>query len=295
MYDVIIIGAGPAGMSAALFCERQEMNFLLLEDPMRNPMITDAYVVENYPGVESIQGFELFQRMRNQIKSETKREKVIDIKNNDFFSIKTDKDEYQTKSIIIATGSQHRKGNVEGEEEFLGKGVSYCVKCDGAFYKNKKVVVVGGGDSAVRGAISLSDIGAEKVYLVHRRDEFRAAKKYVDIAKQKNNIEFVLNSQIKKICGEQKVEYVLLNDDKKIETDGVFFEIGIMPLSDLAEKIGVELDKKAIKVDKRKQTNVKGVFAAGDVTDTPLRQIITAASDGAIAADSAYRYVSENE
>lgn len=295
MYDVIIIGAGPAGMAAALFCERQEMNFLLIEDPMRNAMITDAYVVENYPGVESIQGFELFQRMRNQIKSETKREKIIDIEKNDNFNVKTNKDEYITKSIIIATGSEHKKGNVDGEEEFLGRGVSYCVKCDGAFYKNKKVVVVGGGDSAVRGAISLSDIGAEKVYLVHRRDEFRAAKKYVDIAKQKNNIEFVLNSQIKKIGGKQKVEYVLLDNDNKIETDGVFFEIGVKPLSDLAEKIGVELENKAIKVDERKQTNVKGVFAAGDVTNTPLRQIITAASDGAIAADSAYRYVSENE
>lgn len=298
IYDVVIIGAGPAGLTAAMYAERQGLRVLVLDNIEKQPLLAEADIVDNYPGVKQISGVELLKIMRSQVESPIKAEKVISIKNGDRakFIVKTDSGEYHAKTIILATGATHRKANIPGEEEFVGRGVSYCVICDGPLFKGKRTVVIGGGDSAVKGALYLMNMGAADVKLIHRRDELRASKFWADKIKE-SGIEIIWNTIPKEIKGDKTVKKIVLMNVKtkektELEVDGIFMEIGSTPSSELGRKIGVETDERGFfKTNKNKETNIEGVYAAGDVSDTPLRQIVTACSDGAIAATSAYNYL----
>ena len=272
IYDTIIIGAGPGGMTAGIYAARREMKTLIIgKEP--GGQIMWASEIENYPGFKSIDNYELISRMQEQVSSlgvNLKMEGVTEInKENDIFSLKTEKDTYQARTVIITMGLAPRKLNVPGEEEFIGKGISYCANCDGPFYKNKTVGVVGGGNSAMDAAEVLSKI-AEQVYLIHRREEFKAFAALTEEVKKKDNVELVLNSEIKEISGEEKLNKVtVLNNqtqqEKELEMDGLFIEIGRVAHTDwLAE--WVERDEAdQIKADKKCQTKTPGLFAAGDV------------------------------
>ena len=297
-YDIIIIGAGPAGATAALYAARYGMRAAFFDTVDPVSQLSLAPKVENYPGFEGT-GFELLEKMKNQaIKfgAQYKFEKVLKLKKeNGKFVVITENDVYRAISLIIATGGRHRELGVEGEKEFLGRGVSYCATCDGHFFKGKKVIVVGGGNSAVEDALYLKDLGCD-VILVHRRDELRAEKALQDEL-FKRNIPVIWNSVVRKIEGSDRVERVILlnrvtNEETVLDVDGVFISVGMRPATDIVMDLGVERDSAGyIKVDKKQRTNVEGVFAAGDCCDNPLKQIVTACGDGAIAATSAYEFV----
>lgn len=291
-YELAIIGAGPAGYSAAIYAVRSGIKTVLFDKGMGGGLASIAPNIENYAGFEAIPGFDLMEKMKNHVEKYTKinfNEKVEDIsKENNEFMIKTNKEKYKVKAVLITTGTVHRKLNAHGEKELSGKGVSYCATCDGFFFKNKKVAIVGGGNSALIEAIYLKQIGCSEVYVVHRRDQFRAEESYVSEAKEKS-VKFVLDSTVEKINGKNNVESLDLKDKdtgeiKNLDIDGVFISIGEIPQNDLAKKLNVDLDEYGyIKVDKQGRTNIKGVYAAGDITGG-LRQVITAAAEGAIAA-----------
>ena len=291
-YELAIIGAGPAGYSATIYAVRSGIKTVIFDKGVGGGLASIAPNIENYAGFGEIPGIELMQKMKNHVEKYTKinfNEEVKEIsKGNNFFLIKTNKEKYKVKAVLITTGTEYRKLNAPGEKELSGKGVSYCATCDGFFFKNKRVAIVGGGNSALIEAIYLKQIGCSEVYLIHRRDQFRAEKSYVNEAKEKG-INFILDSVVEEINGEAKVENLDLKNKKtneisKIDVDGVFISIGEIPQNDIAKKLGVELDEKGfIKIDKQGRTSVKGVYAAGDVTGG-LRQVITAASEGAIAA-----------
>jgi len=297
-YDIIIIGAGPAGATAALYAARYGMRAAFFDTVDPVSQLSLAPKVENYPGFEGT-GFELLEKMKNQaIKfgAQYKFEKVLKLKKeNGKFVVITENDVYRAISLIIATGGRHRELGVEGEKEFLGRGVSYCATCDGHFFKGKKVIVVGGGNSAVEDALYLKDLGCD-VILVHRRDELRAEKALQDELFKKN-ISVIWNSVVRRIEGSDRVERVILlnrvtNEETVLDVDGVFISVGMRPATDIVMDLGVERDSAGyIKVDKKQRTNVEGVFAAGDCCDNPLKQIVTACGDGAIAATSAYEFV----
>uniref|UniRef100_A0A7C4W3I7 Thioredoxin-disulfide reductase n=2 Tax=Geoglobus ahangari TaxID=113653 RepID=A0A7C4W3I7_9EURY len=297
-YDVIIVGAGPAGTTAALYAARYGLKVAFFDTVDPISQLSLAPKVENYPGFEGT-GFELLEKMKNQaIKfgAEYKFEKVLKLrKENGKFIVMTENDTYRAIALIIATGGKHRELGVEGEKEFLGRGVSYCATCDGHFFKGKKVLVVGGGNSAVEDAIYLKDLGCD-VILVHRRDELRA-EKALQNELFKRNIPIIWNSLVRKIEGSVRVERVVLlnritNEETVLDVDGVFISVGIRPATDIVMDLGVERDSAGyIKVDKKQRTNVEGVFAAGDCCDNPLKQIVTACGDGAVAAASAYEFV----
>jgi len=291
-YELAIIGAGPAGYSAAIYAARAGIKTIVLDKGFGGGLAAISPNIENYPGFESISGMDLVEKMKNHASKYTNinlNEEVKKIKkSNDEFTVKTNKQSYKTKAIILCLGTEYRKLNAPGEKELLGKGVSYCATCDGFFFKGKKVAVVGGGNSALIEAIFLKQIGCEEVYLIHRRDQLRAEKAYEDEAKEKQ-VKIMLNKVVEKINGEQKVEHLDLKDTatgkkSKIEIDGIFISIGEIPQNDLAKKLQVELDERGyIITDKQQQTNVKGVYAAGDITGG-LRQVITACAEGAVAA-----------
>jgi len=298
MYDIIIIGGGPAGLTAAMYSARYGLKTLFFETVDPISQLSLAPHIENYPGFEG-SGMELLNKIKEQtIKAgaEGRFEKVIRIvKSDGNFVIKTENGEYKTKSIIVATGGKHKELGVEGEKEFVGKGVSYCATCDGPFFKGKKVAVIGGGNAAVGEAVYLKDIGCD-VFVVHRRDELRADK-----AMQKSlfskNIPVVWNSIVKRIEGSDKVERIVVYNkvsetEKTIDVDGVFIAVGVQPATDIVKDLGVERDSKGyIKVDRFQRTSVEGVFAAGDCCDNPLNQVVTACGSGATAANSAFRFV----
>lgn len=293
MYDVIIIGAGPAGLSSALYLLRANKKVLLLEAKSYGGQIINAYKVENYPGIDSISGFDYATNLYRQVINlggEIRYEMVTRI--NDDKTVFTDKNEYKAKAIIIATGATNRRLNVANEREFLGKGVSYCATCDGNFYRNKDVAVVGGGNTALEDALYLSDL-ANKVYLIHRRDEFNGEYKYLNELRNKNNVEFVLNSTINKIIGDNHVEKLELinnnNESKTISVNGLFIAIGQEPKNEIFANI-VELDQKGyIKTIEDVKTKSNGIYVAGDTRVKELRQLTTAVSDGAIAASIAIK------
>lgn len=291
-YELAIIGAGPAGYSAAIYALRSGIKTVIFDKGMGGGLAAIAPNIENYAGFKEIPGIDLMEKMKEHVENYTKinfNEEVEDIsKENDEFLIKTNKEKYKVKAILITTGTEHRKLNASGEKELSGKGVSYCATCDGFFFKGKKVAIVGGGNSALIEAIYLKQIGCSEVYVIHRRDQFRAEESYVEEAKEKG-VNFVLNSIVEKINGKDKVESLDLKDKgtgelTKLEINGVFISIGEIPQNDLAKKLGVELNENGfIKIDRQGRTNVKGVYAAGDITGG-LRQIITAAAEGAVSA-----------
>lgn len=299
-YDVIIIGGGVAGMTAGIYCVRRGLNTLIIERGSIGGQILTASEIENYPGFERISGVDLAAKIEEQSKSLGVKfllDEAVELRLKD--SVKKVKvasgEEHVCRAVIIASGGEHRKLETKGEKEYSGKGVSYCATCDAPFFKNKDVAVVGGGNTAVEDALYLSEI-ADKVYLIHRRDKLRAEESRQKRLKERSNIKLVLNSVVSEIGGTRMVEHVKTKDaktgaEKTINVGGVFISIGITPTSELVKKTGVELDDKGyIKINRSQETNIPGVFAAGDVTGGIL-QASKAAGEGCVAALSAYSYV----
>lgn len=303
MYDCIIIGAGTAGLTASIYLRRASKNVLVLEAKTYGGQIINTLSIENYPTQTNISGFEFADKLYNQAKdlgAEIIFEKAVDIKNfDDYKEVITNKNTYKTKTIIIASGSDNRKLGLEGEDKLIGKGISYCATCDGAFYKNKIVSVVGGGNTAVDDALYLTDI-ASKVYLIHRKNEFKAEEITLNELKNRKNVEFILNSNIIKLNEENdKLKNIVIVDnngeEKTIETDALFVAVGRIPENQNFAKL-IDLDNNGyIIANEDCNTNVKGIFAAGDSrTKKVVRQLVTAASDGAIAASEAIKYINSN-
>ncbi len=299
IYDSVIIGYGPAGCTAGIFTKRRGMKVVIIGDPMELSQVEEATVIDDWPGEFNISGAELISKFREHVKKldvEVREERALSIeKTNGRFLVRTDKSEYAGKTVIIATGSRHRKAMIKGEEEFSGKGVSYCATCDAPLFRGKRVIVIGGGDSAVTYAILLKDTGAEPI-LVHRRDELRAAEYWQDRFRE-SGIKALWNSVVTEIKGDKRVKSVLVKNvktgkEEEVTVEGVFVAIGTVPTSEIARNIGVNIDERGfIKVDRNQKTNVPGVFAAGDCCDNPSKKIVTAAGDGAVAGDSAYYYL----
>ena len=295
-YDVIVIGGGPAGLSAALYATRAGLSCLVIESNITGGQMNETDIIENYLGFDEIKGAILAEKMKRHAEkfgAEFHTATVVDV---DFSGqvkrIKLDDGStVSSEVVIIATGADHRKLNVPGEREFAAKGVSYCATCDGHFFKGKIVALVGGGDTAITEALYLSNI-VNKVIVIHRRDKLRATKILQDRAFKKENIEFLWNTIVKEIRGSNKVEELLLENKKTGETftikvDGIFIAIGISPNTDLF-KGKINLDSQGyIITNENMETNIKGVYAAGDVRAKSLRQVITAVADGAIAASHA--------
>lgn len=288
MYDIIIIGAGPSGMSAALYALRANKKVLLLEKECFGGQIINASSIENYPALSNVSGYDFATNLYNQIKSLgviLKYEEVLEV--TDKKEVITRKDTYKGKNIIIATGLKKRKLNLENEDKLLGSGISYCATCDGNFYKNKNVGVVGGGNTALEDALYLSNI-ASKVYLIHRRDNFRGEKKLISEVKEKNNIELILNSNITKIIGEDKLNSIEITDNRnnisRLEIDGLFIAIGNIPDNNRFKNI-IDLDENGyIIANTNLKTKTDNIYVAGDTRVKTLRQLVTATADGAIAA-----------
>lgn len=299
VYDLIIIGSGPAGMAAAIYAKRAGLNFLLLEKTFAGGQIINTYEVENYPGVKTLSGMDLSNMFREHVESlggSVQSEDVVEVNiDNNIKKVITSSNTYETKTIILATGASWRKLGVEGEAEFSGRGVSYCATCDGAFYKDREVLVVGGGDVAVEDAIYLARM-CKKVYLAHRRDELRAVKILQEKLFDQDNVEILWDTELEKIYGKDFVEGATVfnnktGEKKELPIEGAFIAVGTNPNSGLLEG-KVEMDEnKWIITDEWCMTNKDGVFAAGDVRKKVLRQVITAASDGAIAAYGVERFV----
>ncbi|MEM0466025.1 MAG: thioredoxin-disulfide reductase [Candidatus Thermoplasmatota archaeon] len=291
-YELAVIGAGPAGFSAAIYAQRSGIKTVVFDRGAGGGLAQIAPMIENYPGFESISGFDLTQKMRQHAAKYADLhlyEEVQKIERKDsLFSIATDRAVYQVGAIILCTGTEHKKLDVPGEVEFLGRGVSYCATCDGFFFKGKKVAVIGGGNTALMEAIFLKQLGCSKVFLIHRRDQFRAEKIYVDEAQQ-NDIVFLLNTTVENISGSDKVRhlqvvYLPTQKQSKLEVDGVFVSVGVQPQNTLARMLELHLDTQGyIVVDKEQRTNIRGVYAAGDITGG-ARQVITACAQGAVAA-----------
>ncbi|WP_202318686.1 thioredoxin-disulfide reductase [Archaeoglobus neptunius] len=300
MYDVAIIGGGPAGLTAALYSARYGLKTVFFETVDPVSQLSLAAKIENYPGFEG-NGMELLEKMKEQAVNagaEWKMEKVEKVeKTGDTFTVITESGEYEARSIIVATGGKHREAGIEGENAFIGRGVSYCATCDGNFFRGKKVIVYGSGKEAIEDAIYLHDIGCE-VVVISRTPSLRAEKALIDEL-EKRQIKVLTSTTIRKIIGPGKVEKVLVysreeKEEYEIEADGLFIAIGMRPATDVVAELGVERDHMGyIRVDKEQRTNIKGVFAAGDCCDNPLKQVVTACGDGAVAASSAYRYLTE--
>ena len=301
MYDLIIIGGGPAGLSAGVYAVRFGLDTLILERNEISGQISMADIVENYLGFPSISGLELMERYRThaqEVGVKTSITEVLSVRTEDAKKIvSTDSGDLEAKAVIIATGANPKQLGVPGEKELISKGVSYCAICDGPFFKNKTVVVVGGGNSAVTDALFLSKV-AQKVYLIHRRERLRAAKVLQDRADATSNIEIMLNTRILEIIGSKegvkKVEKIVLEDvnskeTRELATNGVFIYVGIHPNT---EFVNVEKDSEGfINTDRWMETSEKGIYAAGDCSNTPIWQLVAAVRDGAIAATAAYEYI----
>ena len=302
-YDIIIIGAGPGGLTAGIYAGRQGTKNLIIDRDLAGGIGREVPEMENYPGFESISGLELIEKMKVQATRNCnlhEMEEVTEIEQTDNeyrFTVKTSKDTYQSRAIIIATGSSHRHLNAKGEEEFKGKGVSYCATCDGFFFAGRDIIMVGGGNSALQEALYLKNLGAN-VTLVHRRDEFRAQKHLQDMI-EKEGINTILNATVEEIKGEMLVESVILKDTvtgelKEVPTNGVFISVGYIPHTELATQLGVDLDETGhIIIDKDQKTNIDYVYAIGDVC-VGLKQWVVACGEGAVAATSAYHDLKEN-
>lgn len=302
IYDVIIIGAGPAGMTAAVYASRSDLKTLMIERGVPGGQMVNTEEVENYPGYESILGPELSNKMFEHAKKFGAEYAYGDIKgieiDGDYKIVKAGAKAYKALAVIIATGAQYKKLGVEGENELGGRGVSYCAVCDGAFFKGKDLVVVGGGDSAVEEGNYLTRF-ANKVTIVHRRDQLRAQKILQDRAFKNEKIDFIWNHTVKEIHEENgKVGSVTLvstvdGSEKPFKTDGVFIYIGMVPLTKPFENLGITNEAGYILTNEEMETKIPGIFAAGDVREKTLRQIVTATGDGSIAAQNAQHYVEE--
>lgn len=300
-WELIIIGAGPAGLAAGIYGARSGLKTLILEEKMAGGTTADAPLIENYPGFQSINGMELAQKMAAHCRGTgvtiREFESVIglDLK-GEKKTVKTNRAVYEANAVIIASGSHYRELNVPGEKEFRGRGVSYCGICDGPLFKDKRVLVVGGGNSAVMTALYLAGLASE-VKIAHRRNEFRAEEALVKDLTAKKNIEILWNTEVREIQGEKLVTKVVLfnnqsGETREMEIDGVFIQVGEAPNSQLAKEAGVEVDERGyIKIDIFQRTNVPGVYAAGDVTNHPVKQVGAAVGQGITAALEAYVFI----
>ena len=304
-YDLIIIGSGPAGMTAGIYAKRAGINTLIIEKGAVGGQVTLTQDIENYPGMENINGFELSQKMFEQVTSlavDVVFDEVIDVDfSGEKKKIVAGGVTYTCYAVILSMGAYSRGLGLDNEFEYVGGGVSYCAVCDGNFFKNKTVAVVGGGNTALEDVIYLSNL-ADKIYHIHRRNEFRAdeavLKDYNKIMQDKpGKIEQVLQYKIDQLKGKPKLQSLILKNvvdgtKKEINVDGLFVAIGRVPQTEFLNGV-VELSNGYIKVDDKMQTNIKGVFAAGDIVEKNLRQIVTATSDGAIAATNASLYIKQ--
>jgi thioredoxin reductase (NADPH) len=291
-YELAIIGAGPAGYSAAIYAGRSGIKAVVFDTMGGGGLAMISPNIENYAGFASISGMELMEKMGAHAKKYADMHYMEEVqkitKTPDGFTVTTSQKNYTVKAIILCMGTEYRRLNVPGEQEFQGKGVSYCATCDGHFFKGKKVAVVGGGNTAVIEAIYLKQVGAKEVFLIHRRDRLRAEKAYEEEAKEKQ-VTFHFNTHVASIKGDQQVNALDIEDTQTkkqsiLEVDGVFISIGEEPQNRLAKELKVRLDDRGyIVVDRQQRTNVHGVYAAGDITDG-LRQVVTACAEGAIAA-----------
>jgi len=307
-FDLLIIGAGCAGASGAMYAARMNLKTVILGE-MPGGLITTTHLVENWPGIISISGPDLAQNLLDHAKAfgvENRGEKVLEIEkvkltNEDStvgisagFKVKTSSKEYMAKAVLIATGSEHKHMGIPGEENLTNKGVSYCALCDGAFYKGKEVVVVGGGDSAAKEALLLSEF-CPKVYVVCR-STFRPEPINADRVKNNPKIEVILQNQPVEVLGENSVTGLKLKDERVLDVKGVFVAIGHLPLSELALHVGVELNEKnEIMINRRSETNIPGIFAAGDVCDTQFKQAITGSAEAVTAAYFAFEYLNKTQ
>ncbi len=298
MYDIIIIGAGPAGLTAAIYARRASKTVLVLEAKTYGGQIINTPDIENYPVAAHISGFEFATKVYEQAKAlgaEFVFEKAVDLKDlGAEKEVITNKNSYKAKTVIIATGSENRKLGVDREEELIGRGISYCATCDGAFYRKKVVAVVGGGNTALEDALYLSDI-AERVYIIHRRDEFRGEDANVKALKERGNVEFVLNSQVTKLNAEKRLTSIeVTNKDglkREIEVNGLFVAVGRIPENQNFAKV-VNLDNSGyVLAGEDCLTNAKGIFVAGDNRVKNVRQLVTATADGAVAVSEAVKYI----
>ena len=302
MYDTIIIGAGPAGMTAALYAARSNLKVALIEGGLPGGQMNNTSDIENYPGYANISGPELAEKMFEPLENlgvEHLYGFVKNIENHgDVKKVITDDEEFETRTVIVATGSKHRLLGVPGEEELNSRGVSYCAVCDGAFFRDQDLLVVGGGDSAVEEAIFLTQF-AKSVTIVHRRDELRAQKVLQDRAFANDKINFIWDSVVKEIKGENRVESVVIENVKTGQVTeqafgGVFIYVGLDPVSDFVQELQIRDQAGWIVTDDHMKTSVAGVFAVGDVRQKNLRQVTTAVGDGAIAGQEAYKYIIEH-
>jgi len=300
-YDLIIIGSGPAGLSAGIYAARYKLKTLIIGESIGG-YASDAYEVENYPGFRKINGSELMEKFRQHAEDlgvKIKQGSVIDIrKGYTLFNVKdSDNNLYKAKAIIFATGTKRRSLNIPKEDEFIGKGISYCATCDAPFYKDKIVGVVGGANAAVRSALLLANY-ASKVYIIYRKDKLRAEPVLIDSVLSNPKMEVIYNSNVVELLGQEFLEGVKLDSNRELKIDGLFIEIGGIPAIDLAKGLGVKTDEEGyIIVNPDQSTNVEGIFAAGDITtnSNKFQQIITAAAEGAIAANGVYEFLKEKK
>jgi len=303
VYDTIIIGSGPAGMTAAIYAARREMKTLVIGKELGGQMVW-ASSIENYPGFKKIDNYDLIVKMQEQVKGlgvEIKTDEVKRIEKKDgIFILSASKDQYEAKTVIIAMGLAPRRLAIPGEEEFNGKGVSYCANCDGPFYKDKVVAVVGGGNAALDAAEVMSKI-AKKVYLIHRRNEFRGFEALIEDVKARKNIEILLETETKEISGKNRVGKIKITDnktgeEKEIEVDGIFIEVGRAAHTDLVAELAERDGNGQIMVDEKQGTKTPGLFAAGDVTNrSEFKQITIAMGQATIAALAACQYLEMKE
>lgn len=298
MYDIIIIGSGIAGLTSAIYALNNKREVLILESKTYGGQIINSNIINNYPGFLEISGFDLMTNIYNQVKNlggVIKYEEVLEITKNK--KVITKNETYEAKSIIISTGLSPRKLNLENEDKFIGKGISYCATCDGSFYKDKDVMVVGGGNTAIEDVIYLSNI-CKKVYLVYRRKELRKDVNLTEKVKELSNVEIIYNSNIEKLNGDESLNSVdIINKDTEkitnIIINGLFVAIGKIPSGNIFKDLLNVTENGYIITDEDCHTNIDGIYAAGDIRKKRLRQLVTAASDGAIAAIEAIKYINK--
>jgi len=303
-YDLAIIGSGPAGYSAAIYASRYNLDVLVLGG-QQGGLIADAHKVCNYPSQPEIEGSKLGEKMKEHAEkygAKIKLERVKEIEEDDNFNLKTNLgEEYQARTLILATGTERRKLDLDREEELMGSGISYCATCDGRFFEDDVVGVVGGANAAATAALYLADM-AEKVYIVYRRDELRAVEAWKNQIDKTDNIEVIYNANVTELKGEDSLNSVELdrdyNNSNHLSLDGLFVEIGSEPRTELSETFGLELDKKDyIKVDEAQKTSKDKIWAAGDITTNSnyFKQAITAGAEGAVAANSIHKFIKSNQ
>ena len=292
IYDVIIIGLGASGVSASIYAKRSGLNVCVINYGIPGGIISTSSIVENYPGFKSISGsdfaFNLFEQFNN-LDVPLFNEEVINIIDGDIKEVKTKNNIYKAKKLIICSGRKPRRLDVENEDKFLGRGISYCATCDGNLYKDKTVCVVGGGNSALESALYLSNL-CKKVYILVRKDKFIGNKSLIDEVNEKENICIKFMTNIISVEGNDVVTGVKTNNGE-IKLDGIFINIGYEPSINIVKDLNIKLDKNYIVVDEHMETNIKGIYAAGDIIKKDLYQLVTAVSEGAIAATNVYKSI----